>query len=122
MLTVWNDGPMADGTSCENHPLSMAGRANGPIWRDRMANVHFDETYLLISTKLIRRGADFFLNYETGYDCNRLAYIQELVATINAAAAMMRAPSCSRRFGRLSWLWPILQGRGAAAASSWTTA
>lgn len=54
-----------------------------------MVNAHFDEAGLLISTKLIHKGAEVFVDYETGYDRPRLklAYIPKLVATISVAAA-----------------------------------
>ena len=89
MLTVWDDGPMVDGTPRDLHPLSMAGRANDPLWKARLVNARFDEAGLLISTRRIRKGEEILVDYETGYDWDRLklAYIPTLVATIDAAAA-----------------------------------
>ena len=63
MLTVWDDGPMVDGTPRDLHPLSMAGRANDPLWRARLVNARFDEAGLLISTRRIRKGEEILVDY-----------------------------------------------------------
>ena len=41
MLTVWEGGPMVDGTPRAGHPLSIAGRANDPLWQQQLCNTRF---------------------------------------------------------------------------------
>ena len=43
MLTVWDGGPIVDGTPRDGHPLSKAGFANDPLWRTALLNARFEE-------------------------------------------------------------------------------